>query len=171
MSSMVRIPNTETYWRTQMGQAFDEDGRVLGEAFGHDKREVFEKLMAAHANASEIRIKTITEGEHKSFQPVPDSPLRSPGAQMQMPQYRSHKDVWALKIAAVHRVLEHDAEGRDILTGADLVFVDANYAQKRVSAAYVQKHDPGPNTYYVVYADGYESCSPAKAFEEGYTRI
>ena len=154
-----------------MGQAFDKDGWVLGEAFGHDKREVFEKLNAQFKEAAEIRIKTITEGEHKSFQAVPDSPLRSPGAQMQMPRYKSHKDVWALKIQAIHRLTEHDAEGRDVLIGADLVFVDPAYAQKRVSAAYVQKHDPRPNTYYVVYTDGYESCSPAKAFEEGYTRI
>ncbi len=143
-----------------MGQAFDEDGQVLGEAFGHDKREVFEKLHAAHQDAAEIRIKSL------SSRPATESDVSA-----QMPQYRSHKDVWALKIAAVHRVLEHDAEGRDILIGADLVFVDPGYAQKRVSAAYVQKHDPRPNTYYVVYADGYESCSPAKAFEEGYTRI
>ena len=27
-----------------MGQAFDRDGRVIGEAFGETKREVFDKL-------------------------------------------------------------------------------------------------------------------------------
>ena len=137
-----------------MGQAFDEDGQVLGEAFGHTKQEVFDKLMAAHADAAVLQIRSLQqkaqEAEHQ----------RQASASADMPKYRSHKDVWALKIAAVHRLLEHDAEGRDILIGADLVFVDGDYAQRRVSAAYVQKHDPRPNTYYVVYADGYESYSP-----------
>lgn len=42
-----------------MGQAFDESGNVLGEAFGETKREVFEKLQEAHPTAEEIRIKTL----------------------------------------------------------------------------------------------------------------
>ena len=71
----------------------------------------------------------------------------------------------------MHRVVEHTNEGHEFLLGADLVFVNPAYAQRRVSAAYVQRHDPRPRTYYVVYADGYESCSPAKAFEEGYRLI
>lgn len=33
------------------------------------------------------------------------------------------------------------------------------------------KHKPVAGGYFVVYEDGYESFSPAKAFEEGYTRI
>lgn len=37
-----------------------------------------------------------------------------------------------------------------------------------VSAEYMAKHKPVPGGYYVRYADGYESYSPAKAFEEGY---
>ena len=40
-----------------MGQAFDGDGNVLGEAHGETKREVFEKLHKEHADAAEIRIK------------------------------------------------------------------------------------------------------------------
>ena len=35
----------------------------------------------------------------------------------------------------------------------------------------VEKHNPEAGGYYVVYEDGYKSFSPAKAFEEGYTRI
>lgn len=42
-----------------MGQAFDRDGVVLGEASGATKREVFEKLSQAHADAAEIRIRSI----------------------------------------------------------------------------------------------------------------
>ncbi len=39
-----------------MGQAFDREGNVLGEAFGETKREVFDKLSAAHPDAQEVRI-------------------------------------------------------------------------------------------------------------------
>jgi hypothetical protein len=42
-----------------MGQALDEHGNVLGEAFGQTKREVFDKLEAAHTNAAEIRIRSL----------------------------------------------------------------------------------------------------------------
>lgn len=44
-----------------MGQAFDRNGNVLGEADGDTKREVFEKLNAEFKNAAEIRIKTIDQ--------------------------------------------------------------------------------------------------------------
>jgi hypothetical protein len=44
-----------------MGQALDESGNVLGEAFGNTKREVFDKLQAAHANAAEIRIRKLMQ--------------------------------------------------------------------------------------------------------------
>ena len=39
-----------------MGQAFDRDGQVLGEARGETKREVFDALDKAHKDAHEIRI-------------------------------------------------------------------------------------------------------------------
>lgn len=56
-----------------MGQAFDHEGNVLGEAFGNTKREVFEKLHAEHADAHEIRISSLMKkvqhevGEDKSL--------------------------------------------------------------------------------------------------------
>lgn len=36
---------------------------------------------------------------------------------------------------------------------------------------WVEKHNPEVGGYVVEYNDGYRSYSPAKAFEEGYTRI
>lgn len=45
-----------------MGQAFDRDGNVLGEAFGDTKREVFDKLNEQFKQANEIRIKTLSDG-------------------------------------------------------------------------------------------------------------
>jgi len=41
----------------------------------------------------------------------------------------------------------------------------------RLKQAMDQEHNPQPGGYFVVYKDGYKSFSPAKAFEEGYTRI
>lgn len=40
---------------------------------------------------------------------------------------------------------------------------------RRVSAEYIAKHDPVVGGYLVVYEDGYESYSPAAAFEAGYS--
>lgn len=42
-----------------MGEAFDRAGRVLGDAFGETKREVFEKLTEAHPEAAEIRVRSV----------------------------------------------------------------------------------------------------------------
>lgn len=82
------------------------------------------------------------------------------GAQMEMPRYKSHKQVWALKIKAVEL---HAASGHIIHPE------DQRYAPFKVADEYIQKHNPQPGGYYVVYDDGYKSFSPAKAFEEGYT--
>ena len=84
-------------------------------------------------------------------------------AQRQMPQYQSHKKVWALKIAQVD-LYRDGGSGR--ITPAD-----EGFAPFDVDKEYMQKHDPKAGGYFVVYADGYKSFSPAEAFEEGYTRI
>lgn len=91
---------------------------------------------------------------------------------VEMPRYRSHKEVWALKIASI----EFDADkarGEDRETDGSAIIGpgDKGYAPFRVDAAYVQKHDPKAGGYYVVYEGGYKSWSPADAFEGGYTRL
>lgn len=48
---------------------------------------------------------------------------------------------------------------------------EEGFAPFKVDNAYFMKHRPQVGGYYVVYDDGYKSFSPAKAFEEGYTRI
>ena len=83
-------------------------------------------------------------------------------ASMQMPKYKCHKEVWALKIAKIENIDEEHA----IITP-----VEIDYAPFEVNAAYVKKHDPKVGGYYVVYKDGYKSFSPAEAFEDGYTKI
>lgn len=148
-----------------MGQAFDSHGNVLGEAFGETKREVFDKLTATHADAAEIRIRTL----HPAMG-APDSPS------IEMPKYRSHKDVWALKIRDISDPTEpgNESDGSRLLH-----FEEQGYGARRVSAEFVRKHlplvhlhnHPYRGGYFVVYKDGYESFSPAQPFEEGNTRL
>lgn len=94
------------------------------------------------------------------------------GAGAEMPRYKSHKEVWALKIGAI--AFDYDkahAENRETDGSAMLTPTDPGYAPFRVDAAYLRKHDPQVGGYYVVYTDGYKSYSPAAAFENGYTPI
>jgi hypothetical protein len=121
------------------------------------------------------------------------------GCAAEMPRYKSHKHVWALKIKAITFADRPTiAELEEILNSQDDVPVtvnadgslsaqgvnhdegvlgatiepeDSGYAPFPVSRAYVTKHSPKAGGYYVVYADGYKSWSPAQAFEEGYTRV
>lgn len=82
--------------------------------------------------------------------------------QVEMPRYRCHKEVWALKIDTIDPTVDG---------GAIITPVEPGVAPFTVDRAYVDKHKPQPGGYYVVYTDGYKSWSPAKAFEEGYTLI
>lgn len=91
------------------------------------------------------------------------------GASREMPRYKSHKEVHALKIKEVrHHPQPANSVGG---IGATIVPADDGYGPFDVDAEFVQKHSPEPGGYYVVYADGYASFSPAEAFENGYTRI
>jgi hypothetical protein len=83
------------------------------------------------------------------------------GIHAELPKYKCHKEVYALKIRSVDV-----QDGKTVLTPEDTVF-----APFPVDEAYVQKHKPDAGGYYVVYADGYKSFSPAKAFEDGYTKL
>jgi len=82
--------------------------------------------------------------------------------QREMPRYKCHKEVWALKIAEM--AIGENEE-------SSLLEVEEGYGPIEVSADYMAKHQPRIGGYYVVYKDGYKSFSPAEAFEEGYTRI
>jgi hypothetical protein len=108
----------------------------------------------------------ITREEAERLQTLTQSP--EPQAQAEMPRYLCHKKVWALKIADIKDPTKpgNETDGSRIITPAD-----AGFAPFRVDHAYVQKHKLEVGGYYVVYADGYKSFSPAKAFEDGYTRV
>ena len=101
----------------------------------------------------------------------------------EMPRYKSHKHVWALKIKAIEianpptiQELQDILDGKltatdEEIVGAIITPEEEGYGAFPVSRKYVLKHDPKVGGYYVVYADGYKSWSPAQAFEEGYTRV
>jgi hypothetical protein len=87
----------------------------------------------------------------------------------EMPRYKCHKEVWALKIASIKRDGEgeyRETEGSAIITPAD-----EGFAPFAVDHEYMHKHKPEVGGYCVVYKDGYKSYSPAEAFEDGYTRL
>lgn len=86
------------------------------------------------------------------------------GASMEMPKYISHKTVWALEIDTVTN--DVDAAGAKMLT-----FRDKGYAKMRAPLDMFARYVPVPGDFYVVYADGYKSFSPCKAFLEGYTKV
>ena len=76
-----------------------------------------------------------------------------------MNRYQSHKEVEAFKIVNI------------VAMGHEALLVGDGDAHVTVNQAYMRKHQPKRDGYYVRYADGYESWSPAAAFEEGYTKI
>lgn len=82
-------------------------------------------------------------------------------ASREMPRYRCHKQVWALKIKSITA-----GPGSSCIITPD----EAGYEPFSVPAEYMVKHAPKAGGYYVVYLGGYRSYSPAAAFEEGYTR-
>ena len=81
---------------------------------------------------------------------------------VEMPKYKCHKEVCALKIKSIVR----ESDGSAIITPEE-----EGYDPFRVEPDYINKHKPQIGGYYVVYKDGYKSFSPANAFEEGYSRI
>ena len=78
-----------------------------------------------------------------------------------MPKYKSHKEVWALKIKEIIRSSN----------GSTIVEVEGDYLPIKVGQDYLTKHKPQVGGYWVKYEDGYESFSPAEAFEGGNTLI
>jgi hypothetical protein len=82
----------------------------------------------------------------------------------ELPAYECHKKVKAAKIVSVN------PSGCDSKPCKMTVEVDGAEHELDVQVAYMLKHQPQAGGYFVVYQDGYESYSPASAFENGYTR-
>lgn len=80
---------------------------------------------------------------------------------MNLSKYKCHKIVQAGKVVN----FDINNEGDHFLT------LEGIGKPVFVTNAYMHKHQPELGGYYVLYEDGYESFSPAKAFENGYTKI
>lgn len=85
---------------------------------------------------------------------------------MNLPQYRCHKVVRAMTIGAI----DVDS-GRLDLDVIDLGNDELVFPSVPVGKEWIARHKPEVGGYYVVYEDGYQSYLPAKAFEDGYTRV
>lgn len=74
-----------------------------------------------------------------------------------LPRWRCHKIVQAAKICTVTpETLELEPGGSFAVS---------------ITGAWHAKHAPQVGGYFVRYDDGYESYSPAEAFEQGYTKL
>ncbi len=83
---------------------------------------------------------------------------------MTYPRYQSHKIVEAFRIG---RIEVHPQWGQQHV----LHPANEELPPVTVTDEYLNKHNPQIGGYYVRYPDGYESWSPAKPFEEGYTEV
>lgn len=85
-------------------------------------------------------------------------------AMRELPRYKCHKEVWALKIDAIE--IHQDGS-------ATIATDDDGYAPFRTKPGFKErfKGNDEERGYYVLYKGGYESWSPAKDFEEGYSRL
>ena len=78
-----------------------------------------------------------------------------------IPKYICHKTVKGFKIKKI--VLSTDN------SAALLVPEKASVQRVEVSLEYIKQHAPYAGGYYVLYENNYESFSPPKPFEKGYT--
>lgn len=113
-----------------------------------DTRPTAEKLAGGNAFAQQFSV-DLAKGDDTTVIAVNGVPL---------PRYKCHKEVNAVKIINIVPL----AGG-----GAELWFDDA--AVLDVDQRYLDQHKPQVSGYFVVYDDGYQSWSPADAFESGYT--
>jgi len=84
-----------------------------------------------------------------------------------LPRYKCHKEVCALKIKDVCR---QDGPGDPVVLPAILTFEEDGYAPIRVDASFMFKHGPQPGGYWVL--DGsIATYATAVSFESGYSRV
>ena len=83
-------------------------------------------------------------------------------ATREMPRYKCHKEVWALRIAAIE--IHEDKS-------ATIAPADDGYVPFTTEPGWADRfHGTDEDTgFYVVYKDGYKSWSPTDAFNEGYS--
>lgn len=86
-----------------------------------------------------------------------------------LPQWKCHKVVEASKVELIEQGTEPDPIR--FPNGSWLLSLEGVPGCIEVAHEWVQKHNPQVGGYFVRYADGYTSYSPAPAFEDGYARL
>jgi hypothetical protein len=86
---------------------------------------------------------------------------------MGLPLYQCHKQVRACKIGRVHVCRETTDERLTYIITPE----DVNLMPIEVDVDFFDRHKPKAGGYYIVYADGHESFSPAEVFEAVYSLI
>lgn len=86
----------------------------------------------------------------------------------ELPKYRNHQEVRALKIK---EVIVHDPAPGIPFAGASLLPEDGRYDPVSVEADWYDKHQPQAGGYYVVQAGGERTYESAKSFEETYASV
>lgn len=84
-----------------------------------------------------------------------------------MKEYKSHKTVKAAKILEIAGPLMEPMR----MQHAYYLRLDGCEEPAQITAEFMGRHGPEVGGYFVEYADGYQSYSPAKAFEEGYRAV
>jgi hypothetical protein len=102
------------------------------------------------------------------------------GEKPDLPKYRCHKVVRAIKITNVAKHAHPDPAADDGVFEASAKFQGASLITQTtygrrivipVDADWYRVHKPSSGGYFVEYEDGYTSFSPAKPFESGYSAI
>ncbi len=92
------------------------------------------------------------------------------GVSTPLPKWKSHKEVWADKIVGIHKRDTNSEQA--IKDDSFTIWTLACGGYIHVSNALVSRGFPSVGDYYVRYEDkGFEFWSPARAFENEYTRI
>jgi len=86
-----------------------------------------------------------------------------------LPRYKCHKEVFALKITEITLPPMTNDDPQE--NPAGLLKVEGGFAPIVPPVGFFARGGPAPGDYWIRYDDGYESWSPAKAFESGYERI
>lgn len=88
----------------------------------------------------------------------------------QLPQWKCHKVVQAIKIVRIQFETTVSCELVPIDSGFAPIRVDGEYMNRHLGREVVEKmRETNDYGYFVLYADGYQSWSPSKQFEDGYT--
>lgn len=145
---------------THDGQAHPIGARRLAELYGvrYSACVVYSSRLVP--GPDDVALFPRVDGDYS----LPSPPPAPEGTEGQMPLYRSHKRVRALKIAA----LAPDAEDSARVTPAEEGFAPFVTRPGWMSRFGGSVADLG---YYVVYEDGFSSWSPTAAFDGGYSRI